>query len=310
MADDRRDAVSVLLPTLAWGSTCDELANQLGPDDELLVICDRESDPVWGKETPPNVAVFAAGDPVGCSGKANALAHGMERAANDRFVWTDDDFDREPDWLDRLVAAGERHGPATVVPAFVGGGWWRLVEPTSTVMATLTMYLDVGAWAGNAWGGGVTFTRDDVDVDGLVRELRTSLSDDGVLSDYLGHVRAIRSMRTDVPVSGDFHSVNERMTRFARITHVHEGIVGEFVVSLLVVGLALLFPLSVAAVVTVVSAAIYAVVGLRRWTFLLAYPALFVLPLIFAAGIFRTEFEWAGRRYRLNDANDIEVISS
>lgn len=88
----------------------------MGPNDELLVLCDSERDPVAGRKTPNGVAVCIAGEPEGCSGKANALAHGMERAENDRFVWTDDDFDRTSDWLDRLVAAGERHGPATVIP--------------------------------------------------------------------------------------------------------------------------------------------------------------------------------------------------
>jgi hypothetical protein len=53
----------------------------------------------------------------------------MSRARNDRFVWTDDDFERGDDWLDRPVDAGETHGPASAVPFFTGTGWWRLFEP-------------------------------------------------------------------------------------------------------------------------------------------------------------------------------------
>lgn len=309
MTPRERDPVSVLLPTVEWGPACAELAEQVEPADELLILCDTERDPVASRETPPNVTVLTAGEPTGCSGKANALAYGMERATHDRFVWTDDDFERSPDWLDRLVAVGDRHGPATVIPDFVGGSWWWLVEPTSTVMSTLSMYLGRGPWAGNAWGGGVTFTRDDLNVDELVRDLRTCISDDGVLSDHLGEVYAARSMQARVPVPGDFASVKQRMVRFTRITHVHEGLGAELVGSLLLVGLALLFPLYAIPLVTVGSGLTYAIVGKKRWTFVLAYPALLLLPLLFVAGITQTEFEWAGRRYRMHDVNDIEVVA-
>lgn len=310
MTVEAREPVSVLLPTVEWRPACAELVDQVGPADELLLICDTETDPVASRETPPNVEVLTAGEPTGCSGKANALAHGMERATHDRFVWTDDDFTRPSDWLDRLVAAEERHGPATVIPDFVGSGWWWLVEPTSTVMSTFSMYLATGPWAGNAWGGGVIFSRDDVDVDELVTDLRNCLSDDGVLSDHLGTVHPIGSMIAEVPVPGDLVSVKERMTRFARITHVHEGLGGPLVASLTLVSLALLFPLYSIPLVTAASAVTYAVLGKRRWTFVMAYPSLLVLPLLFIAGITRKEFEWAGRRYRMNSANDIEVIDT
>lgn len=310
MTDQEREAVSVLLPTLQWGPACDELSSQIDEKDELLLICDTDEDPIASREPPPNVEVLTAGEPTGCSGKANALAYGMERAEHDRFVWTDDDFNHSSDWLDRLIDAGERHRSATVIPDFIGGGWWRLIEPTSTVMSTLSMYLAKGPWAGNAWGGGVTFTREELDVGELVTDLRQCLSDDGVLSDHLGEVYAIRSMRSEVPVPGDFTSVKDRMIRFARLTHVHEGLGTELAVSLLVVGLALLFPLYAIPLITLASGLTYVVVGKKRWTFLLAYPALLILPLIFISGIVRKEFEWAGRRYRLHDENDTEVVDT
>ena len=105
MTTQERDPVSVLLPTVEWGTACTELAEQLEPSDELLLICDTEADLIAGRKTPPNTEVLTAGEPTGCSGKANAFAHGMERAKHDRFVWTDDDFTHSSDWLDRLVAA-------------------------------------------------------------------------------------------------------------------------------------------------------------------------------------------------------------
>jgi hypothetical protein len=115
-------------------------------------------------------------------------------------------------------------------------------------------------------------------------------------------------MMAEVPVPGDFASVEGRMIRFTRITHVHEGLGGALVASSIVVGLALWFPLYSIPLVTVASGVTYAVLAKQRWTFVLAYPALLILPLLFVAGITRKEFEWAGRRYRMNDVNDIEVI--
>jgi hypothetical protein len=115
-------------------------------------------------------------------------------------------------------------------------------------------------------------------------------------------------MMAEVPVPGDFTSVKQRMIRFSRITHVHEGLGSELVVSSILVGLALSFPLYAIPLVTLASGLTYAILGKKRWTFLLAYPALLILPLLFIAGITCKEFEWAGRRYRLNDVNDIEVV--
>lgn len=309
MAARRSDAVSVILPTLEWGQACEQLADQLRAEDELLVVCDSESDPVTTRNVPQGVRILVAGEPEGCSGKANAVAHAMEHANNDRFVWTDDDFDRDSDWLDRLAAAGETYGPATVVPFFIGGGWFRIVEPIGLLAGTATIFFGVGVWGGNAWGGGVTFTRDDVTVSDLVSDLRRSLSDDGVLSEHLGYTHPVRTMRAMVRVPGDFHTVKERMIRLARIPHVHEGGEFRFLLSLLIVGIAVAFPLYTAAVATSVTGGMYALLRFRRASFLLAYPMLFLMPVIFGAGIFLKEFEWAGRRYRLNDIEDIEVLT-
>lgn len=109
------------------GPACTELADQIEPADELLLICDTKTDPVAGRETPPNIEVLTAGDPTGCSRKANALAHGMERANHDCFVWTDDDFTRPPDWLDRLVDVRtntDQRLPFRTSSAMGGVGGW------------------------------------------------------------------------------------------------------------------------------------------------------------------------------------------
>lgn len=100
---------SVLLPTTRWTDAGDEVSAQLCDGDELLVI-DDDSDPVAGRtDAPAGVRLVAAGEPEGCSGKANAIAAGMETARHDRIVSTDDDF----------------HHPQT---------GWRLSPPTMSAM--------------------------------------------------------------------------------------------------------------------------------------------------------------------------------
>ena len=119
MAD--RPPVSVLLPTTSWTDACTELAAQFGDRDELLIIHDVENDPVTERQTTPeSVRLIAVGEPKHCSGKATAIAAGMEAARHDRLVWTDDDFHHPPDWLTTLNADYEEYGPVSEVPYFVG----------------------------------------------------------------------------------------------------------------------------------------------------------------------------------------------
>lgn len=296
---------SVLLPTVEWTPACEAVAEGLGPEDELLVLCDRPTDPV-ASHAPPGVEVCVAGEPEGCAGKANALAHGIERARHDRLVWTDADFDRGPDWLDRLVEAGERHGPATAIPFFHGGGLWAVLEPWYVLVLTLPFYLGLADdWV---WGGGVTFTRSEVDVDALATDLRRVISDDGLLGRRLDAAHAVRSMVTPVAVPGDPRSVWHRHVRFARIAHLYYGATGGGVaVVAAVLGLAALAPLVAVGLVTAVAGLAYALVGIRRPTFLLAPLGIVVLPLLLPT-VLRTEFAWAGRRYRVDGPFDVTVL--
>jgi hypothetical protein len=300
MAATDRDPVSVLLPTTEWGTACDDLHAQLGSEDELLVVCDHETDPVAGHDAPDRVQVLVAGEPEGCSGKANALAYAMERGRHDRFVWTDDDFEREADWLETLVAAGERHGPASAIPFFGGDGWWRPVEPWVGALFVAAFYHQVGAVAGTAWGGGVTFTRREltVDVPTFVAELRTVLSDDYLLTERLPSVHPVQSLVTHVEVPGDARSVYHRLVRFVRIVGLNEGYGEGAVVNTLCAALALLYPLVVAPLETLLFALVYRRYGLRRRNYLFAWPALVLSPLVLLLGLLVREFEWGGRRYR------------
>lgn len=297
--------VSVLLPTVEWGPACEQVAAQLESDDELLVVCDADSDPVASHDPPDGVRILVAGDPDGCSGKANALAYGMERANCDRFLWTDDDFDHGDDWLGRVKRLADEHGVVTGVPVFVGDGWWRLAEPLIVATGSLGLYL-----GGQVWGGCVTFTRDDVDVDTLVTDLRRTVSDDGLLSSRLHDVTAARDLTEQIHVDGDFESVRQRMVRFTQTVRFEEtsstpAMVGSCVLFALA---GLVWPLPVAALLTLFTVLVYRFFGVDRPTFLLAYPALLVAPFVLLYGLLTPEFEWGGRRYRWRGVYDVTVV--
>jgi hypothetical protein len=309
-----RDPVTVLLPTVEWTTACEQVAGQLRADDELFVICDRELDPVANREVSDDVEILIAGEPDGCAAKANAIAYGMERATNDRIVWSDADYERDGEWLDCLIEAGEEHGPAAVLPVFPGDGWsWRLVEP----VMVLAVGLQTGLfWSdssgGYPWGGGVTFTRTELDVpvEQFVAELRQCISDDNVLHEHVGDSYMVRELPAIVHVDGDFEDTARRLIRWMRADHVRHDLRGRFVGSLLLVALAAVLPFLVAPLITVAAGLGYRKLGYSRWTFLLAYHGLFVLPLVFGAGIGIDEFSWGSRRYRVNDLYDVEVLGN
>jgi len=286
------------------------MAAQLQEGDELFVICDTENDPVASHDPPEGVEILVAGEPEGCSGKANAMAYGMERATNDRFVWTDADFERDEEWLNQLVTAGERHGPATAVPFWYGNGAWSIPEPWTVMFSTLLIYYGIGSTGNIGWGGGLTFTREELNItaEQLAEELRQVLSDDGLLSQHINGFHAVKSMVTPVEVPGDVQPTYARLIRFNRLTHIHEGMTGDLVVALVMMAAAVAYPLIVAPAVTLLTGGAYAVLGLRRPTFLLSYLGLFFVPLAILGGMFILEFEWAGRRYRLNEVYDVQVI--
>lgn len=297
--------VSVLLPTVEWGPVCEQLTAQLDGDDELLVVCDTESDPVAEHDPSDGVRILVAGEPEGCSGKANALAYGMERATCDRFLWTDDDFDHGEDWLQRVKRLADEHGVVTGVPAFVGDGWWRLAEPLVAMSGSLGLYL-----GGQVWGGCVTFTRDDVDVERLVADLRRTVSDDGLLSARLDDVTAVRSLTEQIRVDGDVDAVRQRLVRFTQTVRFEEtSSTPALVGSVLLLALAtLLWPLPVGAATTALTAGTYWFFGVRRPTFLLTAPALLLAPFVVGYGLLAPEFEWGDRRYRWRDVYDVTVV--
>lgn len=297
---------SVLLPTVEWTPACGEVLDQLRPADELLVLCDAEDDPVTERREslPANARVVAAGDPAGCSGKANAIATGMRAAAHDRLVWTDDDFHHPEDWLATLQTDYAAHGPTSEVPVFSGRDALSvLLEPLYVLGGTL------GVYAGDkAWAGSVVFERDDVDEDAFLADLQRTVSDDGLLSEYLA-VAAVRRIH-EVEVGGSFRTTLERHVRFLTIVRRHEPQlnVPRLVFTVLVALGCLLAPLYAAPLATAAVGAVYAYFGVRRWTALLAYPALLAQVPLAGYAYWRRTFVWGGRRYRWPEKFDVRVV--
>ena len=296
---------SVLLPTTEWTTACQEVVRQISSGDELLLICDHESDAVAEKrDLPPSVRIVYAGEPKGCSGKANAIAAGMVTADHDRIVWTDGDFHHPSEWLSQLHADYEEHGPVTEVPFFAGRDPLAvLLEPIYALGGTF------GAYAGNiAWGGAVMFERSDLDVDAFLHDLRRTVSDDGILSEHLD-VTPLRRARS-VPAGGSLRATAERHVRFTQIVRWHDpgGIAAMLAIATASTIAALLYPLWAVPVLTLIQFGIYTAFGIRRWTFILASPATLVQVPLFAYGLARRTFVWGGRRYRWRSKFDVEVI--
>jgi len=294
---------SVILPTTRWTDGCADVLASLSPDDELFVVADHPDDPVF-ENAPAAVELVAAGDPVGCSGKANALAVGMVRASHDIVVWTDDDVARETGWRDRLVAHAREEGAATEVPVYVGGGLWRLFEPAMVLFGSIGL-----AHGGHVWGGGVAFDRTVLDEERLVDELRRTVGDDSLLSTYVDDPWVDTDNPRTVRVDGSPGAVRDRLARFAQAAFHFEPLstVGLLAASTVVAALCLLAPLVGGAVTLAAGAISYRTVDLSRWSVLLSPLSFMAIPLALALGLVVPTFEWGGRRYRWQGAFDVTV---
>ncbi|MBX0297809.1 glycosyltransferase [Haloarcula nitratireducens] len=300
---------SVLLPTVSWTPVVEEIVTQLRPADELLVICDTKADPIADPitELPTNVRLVIAGEPDGCSGKANAIAAGMEAARHDRLVWTDDDFHHPDDWLDQLHEDYNRNGPTTELPFFVGQDPLAvLLEPLYAIAGTLGTYAsDI------AWGGAVIFERDDLpDETVFCRDLRRTVSDDGLLTDRTEVTPVKRTRR--VEIGGTIRETVERHVRFTKLGRHHDpqGSTANAVLGTVATIGGVLYPLPVFVGLTFFLASVYVWFGLRRWTFCLAYLAVLVSMPLMIYGLLRRTFVWGGRRYRWHEKFNVELADN
>lgn len=294
---------SVILPTHSWTPAAETVVGALRDDDELLVVCDSPDDPV-ATDAPSRATVVTAGVPEGCSGKAHALATGMEHASDDVIVWTDDDVQREDGWLDRLVARAREHEAATEVPVFVDGGLWRLLEPAVVVLGA------TGTASGNyVWGGGVAFDRTDLDEEAFLADLRRTVGDDSLLSEYVDDIWADTNHLRYVQVDGSPRAVYHRCVRFGKTAARFEPLatLGLFAVLLAFVAGSLLFPLLGAAFATLVGGLAYWKLGIRRASVVLSFPSFLSIPVLLTLGMTAPTFEWGGRTYEWRGKFDVTV---
>ncbi len=228
----------------------------------------------------------------------------METARHDRLVWTDDDFHHPPDWLATLSADYEQYGPVSEVPYFVGRDPLSVVlEPLYSSAGSLRIYYD-----NRIWGGAVIFERDDIDEAAFLDDLRRTVSDDGLLMEYL-QVTSVGRTRI-VPIGGTIRETVERQVRWTQILrwHVPGAVAGTVLVLLFVLAGAILTPLSTAVFLTVLYLAVNKSLGVRRWTAVLSYPAVFVFVPLTVYALARRTFVWGDRQYRWRGKFDVTVL--
>lgn len=204
---------SIVLPTRAWTPACEELLTQVSDEDELFIICDTETDPVTDHvDNQENVQLIISGEPVMCSGKANAVATGLEAASGEIIVCTDADFTHEDGWLETVIDLTRTHGAVSTIPIFRSKRLFgALLEPVYAVLA-----LPVLLGPGQMWGGLMGFERDQIDLNHVVTDLRRTVGDDYTLGEHIGNVTLVRSLTAEVVIDGTFSDVTHRNVRFCR----------------------------------------------------------------------------------------------
>lgn len=299
-------ATSVILPTLSKGDVVSELSSQIREQDELLVVCDSEEDEVAKSDifaSNENIRLIVAGEPESCSGKANAIYEGMREAENNRVVWTDDDFHHPDNWLETLHEDCDKHGAVSEIPFFIGqNSLGVFTEPIYALVMFVTWFED------QAWGGAVMFDRDTFNEEKFLKELKSTIADDVLLSEHLDGQTVRRTRR--VKIDQTFKKSLERITRFMKHVRYHEPIKTIFLTLgfILISMWCLVYPFESFLVSTTGFLGVYAFLGEKRPSFLLGYTSLLLFPFLSLYGLFRKDFVWQGRRYKYNSKLDIEIL--
>ena len=296
---------SVILPTNRWTEAADTIVEDLRDEDELLVVCDSPKAPVIS-EAPDWGNIIIAGEPDGCSGKAHALATGMEHATDDIIVWTDDDVHREAGWIETLTTKAQNHDAATEVPVFTGPGLWRLFEPAMIIAGTS------GPASGQyVWGGGVAFDRTRLDETAFLRDLRRTVGDDSLLSEYVNDVWTQTDHLRHLDVDGTPRAVYHRIVRFGKTSWRFEPL-GALIllgISFAFSAAAIMFPIGGAILATLIGGVTYWKLGIDRASFLLSFPSLLLIPIFLILALVAPSFDWGGRTYKWSGKFDVKVIS-
>lgn len=296
---------SIILPTNRWTEAAETIVEDLRDADELLIVCDSPKAPVVDK-APNRGNIIIAGEPDGCSGKAHALATGMEHATDDIIVWTDDDVYREAEWIETLTTKAQNHDAATEVPVYTGSGLWRLFEPAMIIAGTS------GPASGQyVWGGGVAFDRTRLDETAFLRDLRRTVGDDSLLSEYVNDIWTETDHLRHLDVKGTPGAVYHRIVRFGKTAWRFEPLQTTILlgISLVFSVGAIMFPIGGAIVATLIGGVTYWKLGINRASFLLSLPSLLLIPIFLILALVAPSFDWGGRTYKWSGKFDVEVIS-
>ena len=85
-------------------------------------------------------------------------------------------------------------------------------------------------------------------------------------------------------------------------------VAGPVLVLLFVLAGAIVAPLPAAVLLTVLHLVVNEVLDVRRWTAVLAYPAVFVFVPLLVYALARRTFVWGDRRYRWHGKFDVTVL--
>ena len=275
----------------------------MSEEDELIVVCDSEEDNIAQSGFESKVKLVVAGEPENCSGKANAIYHGMKASKNDRVVWTDDDFKHPDNWLEQMHRDCDRYGGVSELPFFTGNNPLTILNEPIYAFTMLMAYLN-----NQAWGGSVMFDRDSFNEEKFLEELQKTVGDDVLLSEHLESKTVMRThcVEIDETIRGSL----ERTTRFVKHVRYHEPFQTGLLTatSFLLAAAAITYPLTSFTISTVFFLTVYLAMGRKRPTFLLGYLSLIILPLFLLYGLLRRTFVWQGRRYRYNSKLDVEIL--
>lgn len=298
--------VCVIIPTLSWTSACEQVYQQLDDGDELIAVCDSESDPLSKQDTPSDIKVLVAGEPEGCSGKCNALAEALEQAAREHVVCTDADFQHPEGWLDEVKNSLEENEFVTTMNFFKSRKLTgKILEPGYLMGVFTGTYLGAGAW-----GGLMAFNKDRAPLDDITDQLRRTLSDDLLIGQFFQDQILNTSNFAVVDTQGGFKDALKTYKRFARSIYLMDPkmfyipFIGVLTYLLFLVSspvLGLLLPVLIAGL-------LYANFGVKRLTFLLAPLSIFLVTILVLWGAHSEKIEWNGRTYRWKDKLEVEVL--
>lgn len=297
-------ATSIILPTRTETSVVEEVKDQMSENDELIVVCDSEEDSIAQSGFDSKINLVVAGEPENCSGKANAIYHGMKASKNNRVVWTDDDFRHPDDWLEQMHRDCDRYGGVSELPFFIGNNPLTMLNEPIYAFTMLMAYLN-----NQAWGGSVMFDRDGFNEEKFLEELQETVGDDVLLSEHLESKTVMRTHR--VEIDEKIRDSLERITRFVKHVRYHEPIQTGLltIASFFIAATAITYPIPSILASTAFFITLYNFMDNRtRPTFLLGYTAVIILPFFLLYGLARRTFVWQGRRYRYNSKLDVEIL--